>query len=187
MEIMTTPQTDSCNNCHIVSKYYNEVAVFVRSRVPSREDGEDILQNVFYRFARTNQLALPVDLVLPWLFRVAQNLITDFWRKRKSVLFSEINDEETEEVLSLLISDKSDQPELIHLQNLFWNQFQQALAELSSEQREIFEQTEIQGESFCEISERTGTNINTLLSRKRYAVQHLREKLRDIHNTLIER
>jgi RNA polymerase sigma factor (sigma-70 family) len=183
---MNNPQTDNHHHCSIVSKYYNKIAAFVHRRVRSWEDGEDILQNVFYHLARTDQLALPVDLVLPLLFRVARNLITDFWRKRKGVLFSEIEDEETEEILSLLLSDKNDQPELIYLQNLLWDKFRQALNELPFEQQEIFEQTELQGESFREISERTGININTLLSRKRYAVQHLRESLQDIRNAILE-
>jgi RNA polymerase sigma factor (sigma-70 family) len=183
---MSKSPTDNQDHCPIVSKYYNKIAAFVHRRVHSREDGEDILQNVFYHLARTDQLVLPVDLVLPLLFRVARNLITDFWRKRKGVLFSEIEDEATEDILSLLLSDKNDRPELIYLQNLLWEQFRQALNELPSEQRDVFEQTELQGESFREISERTGININTLLSRKRYAVQHLRESLQDIRNAILE-
>jgi RNA polymerase sigma factor (sigma-70 family) len=182
---MSKPQTDNHNLCNLVSKYYNKIAAFVRRRVSSQEDREDILQNVFYHLARMDQLVLPVDLALPLLFRIARNLITDFWRKRKNVLFSEIENDESEEIISLLLSDENDQPELIHLQNILWDEFRQALNELSSEQREIFELTEFQGESFRKISERTGININTLLSRKRYAVQHLRENLQDIRDIIL--
>ncbi|MDR1382678.1 MAG: RNA polymerase sigma factor [Planctomycetaceae bacterium] len=178
--------TDNRNPSNTVSKYYNKIAAFIHRRVRSWEDGEDILQNVFYHLARTDQLALPVDLVLPLLFRVARNAIIDFWRKRKGVLFSEIEDEETEEILSLLLSDEDEQPEWVDLQNLLWDKFRQALNELPPEQREIFEQTERQGESFREISERTGVNINTLLSRKRYAVQYLRESLREVRDLIMD-
>jgi RNA polymerase sigma factor (sigma-70 family) len=149
---MSNLSTDNQNRGNIISQYYNKIAAFIHRRVRSREDGEDILQNVFYHLARTDQLALPVDAVLPLLFRVARNLIIDFWRKRKGVLFSEMEDEETEEILSLLLSGEDDQPEWIDLQNLFWNKFRQALNELPPEQCVIFEQTELQCESFREIS-----------------------------------
>ncbi|MDR0705566.1 MAG: sigma-70 family RNA polymerase sigma factor [Planctomycetaceae bacterium] len=179
---MNDPQSDNRNDLDIVSQYYEKIATFVHRRVHSWEDGEDILQDVFCRFASMDQTAIPTKLVLPWLFRVAQNLVINFWCKRKCLLFSEIEDEKTDEVLSWFLSDEKDQPELIHLQNIFWDRFCLALAELPLEQRDIFEWTEIQHESFRKISERTGIKINTLLSRKRYAVQYLRKQLQDIRD-----
>ncbi len=89
-------------------------------------------------------VAVPVDQALPWLFRVARNLITDFWRKRKGLLFSDSEDDDLEEIAELLASDKSDEPETAYLQELFWTEFRNALSELPSKQRDVFEWTEFE-------------------------------------------
>ncbi len=170
----------------IVARYYKKIATFIHRRVKSHEDGEDILQTVFSRLAETDELALPVDQALPWLFRVARNLITDFWRKRKGLLFSDSEDDDLEEIVELLASEKSDEPETAYLQELFWTEFRNALSELPPEQREVFEMTEFEDLSFREISEQTGVNINTLLSRKRYATEFLRNRLREVRNMIVE-
>ncbi|MDR3182620.1 MAG: RNA polymerase sigma factor [Planctomycetaceae bacterium] len=181
---MSEPAQKNSEQDNIVSRYYGRVAAFVHRRVRSREDGEDILQNVFYRLARTDQLALPVDNALPWLFRVARNLITDFWRKRKGLLFSDTEDD-LEEIVSVLLAEETERPEDVYLQRIFWEKFRSVLAELPSEQREVFELTEFQGQSYREISERSGVNVNTLLSRKRYAVQHLRKHLQEMREMIL--
>ncbi len=102
---------------NIIARYYHKIAAFVHRRVKSHEDGEDILQNVFYQLAKTDEMALPVDQALPWLFRVARNMVTDFWRKRKGILFSDTEDDTLEEIAELLSSEKSDEPEIVYFPN----------------------------------------------------------------------
>jgi RNA polymerase sigma factor (sigma-70 family) len=148
------------------------------------QDSEDIVQDVFYRFIKADHLVLPVDEALPWLFRVARNAIIDFWRKRKGLLFSDTEDDELEEVADLLLADEIDSPEELYLKGIFWETFHAAMNELPPEQQDIVRWTEFDGLSYNEIADKTGVNINTLLSRKRYATKHLRERLKDVRDLI---
>ena len=182
---MNDSSTNNAANETIVTRYYYKIAAFVRRRIKSSDDGEDIVQTVFVRLAEMDEGTLLVDQALPWLFRVARNLITDFWRKRKAVLFSETGDDELCEIAELLLTEQSEQPMEAYLQNVFWSEFRGALSDLPPPQREVFEQTEFEGLSFREISERTGVNINTLLSRKRYATEFLRDRLAAVREMIV--
>ena len=171
---------------NVIARYYSKIATFVKRRIGAWEDGEDIVQDVFMRFLKMDHLVLPVDEALPWLYRVARNRITDFWRKKDVMLFSDSEDEEFAEIAELMLSDQTDAPDAAHLRSVFLEMFQTALNELPPEQREVFERTEFNDETFREISEQSGIGINTLLSRKRYAVLHLRKRLQKIRALILD-
>jgi len=176
------------NVTDIVKKYQGRLKGFIRQRVSSDEDAEDILQNIFYQLANADRLLMPVENVLAWLYTVARNQITDLWRKKKNIPFSELvnNDEDSEilgEIENILLSDP-ETPEDEYIKSIIMSELETALSELPKEQREVFEMTEIQGMSNKEISEKTGVPVNTLLSRKRYAVLYLRERLYDLYYEL---
>jgi RNA polymerase sigma factor (sigma-70 family) len=152
---------------------------FVRRRVADEGDAEDILQDVFYELVEANWLTRPVEQVGAWLFRVARNRIIDFFRKKRPVQF------EAEGIEDLLPSADAG-PEEAYVRSLLWEELEQALAELPEEQRAVFIAHEIEGRSFKELAAETGVSMNTLLSRKRYAVLHLRERLKEINEELGE-
>ena len=150
---------------------------FVRRRVADEGDAEDILQDVFFALVEANWLTRPVEQASAWLFRVARNRITDFFRKKRPVQF------EGEGIEDLLPSADAG-PEEAYVRSLLWEELEQALAELPEEQRAVFIAHEIEGRSFKDLAAETGVSVNTLLSRKRYAVLHLRERLKDINEEL---
>ena len=165
---------------------------FIRKRVASEEDAEDLLQDVLLQFANSYDIVEPIRQVSSWLFTVARNRITDFYRKKKTVSFSSINrgnnseedDGETRFLDSLGLDPEGD-PDTALLRQTVWDTLEEALDELPPEQREVFLWHELDGMSFQEISGMTGFGVNTLLSRKRYAVLHLRERLQTIYDELI--
>jgi len=158
---------------------------FIRKRVPNEADVEDLLQEVFYELVEANRLLMPIDYVTGWLFRVARNRITDLFRKKKPVSFTDaaFEDEEGEllEIEDLLPSPDAG-TEALYLRNRLLDELESALAELPAEQREVFIAHELEGRSFKELSAETGIGVNTLLARKRYAVLHLRKRLQNIHD-----
>jgi RNA polymerase sigma factor (sigma-70 family) len=156
--------------------------------VPDPSDVEDIVQEVFYELVQANRLLMPIDHVTGWLFRVARNRITDLFRKKKPETFSDtsardIGDEdgETLQIEDLLPSLEAG-PEALYVRRVLLDELELALDELPDEQREVFVAHELEGRSFKELSAESGVNINTLLSRKRYAVLHLRERLQSIYD-----
>src|SRR5580698_8940317 len=157
---------------------------FIRRRVPDPRDAEDILQDVFYELVEANRLLMPIDHVAGWLFRVARNRITDLFRKKKPESFSDAAvataDGELLQMEDLLPSPEAG-PEALYLRNLLLDEIEDALDELPAEQREVFIAHEVEGRSFKELSAESGISVNTLLSRKRYAVLHLRKRLRRIY------
>jgi RNA polymerase sigma factor (sigma-70 family) len=163
---------------------------FIRRRIPDEADAEDILQDVFYQFTESFMLE-PIEQVSAWLFRAARNRITDLFRKKKSIPFSRtrLPSEEEDKSLSIqdLLPDPADGPEALYARKIIEAELLEALEELPAEQRETFIMTELEGRSFKEISELTGEGVNTLLSRKRYAVLHLRERLKDLYTEFINR
>jgi len=162
---------------------------FIRKRVNNSEDADDILQEVYYQLADADRLLKPIDQMAAWLFTVARNRITDLYRKKKTVsmpeIFTETDDSGIFSELRNLLFDDGSSPETEYLRSLVWTELEKALDELPEEQRLVFELTELKGLSFKEISEQTGVTVNTLISRKRYAILVLRERLQLIYEELI--
>jgi RNA polymerase sigma factor (sigma-70 family) len=158
---------------------------FIRRRVPNESDVEDLLQEVFYELVEAHRLLKPIDYVTGWLFRVARNRITDLFRKKRPENFADatLQDEEGEllEMEDLLPSPDAG-PEALYLRRVLLEELEHALGELPAEQRGVFVAHELEGLSFKELSVETGVSVNTLLSRKRYAVLHLRRRLQSIHD-----
>jgi len=173
----------------IIRNYGSRLSGFIRKRVRNSEDAEDILQEVYYQLADADRLLKPIDQMAAWLFTVARNRITDLYRKKKTESLPEFLSETEEDYqfaeLSDLMFDNGSTPEDEYLRSLVWIELEKALDELPIEQREVFEFTEMKGLSFKTISEQTGIPVNTLLSRKRYAVLVLRERLQLIYDELI--
>ena len=172
----------------VVEQEQSRLRNFIRRRVPDPGDAEDILQDVFYELVEANRLLMPIEHVTGWLFRVARNRITDLFRKKKPENFSDTavaGSSEDDEGLQLQIEDLLPSPDAgpdaLFVRNLLIDELESALDELPDEQREVFVAHEFEGRSFKEIAADTGVSVNTLLSRKRYAVLHLRERLQTIY------
>jgi RNA polymerase sigma factor (sigma-70 family) len=158
---------------------------FIRRRVADQSDAEDILQDVFYELVETYRLMKPIEQVGAWLFRVARNRITDLFRKKKpDASTNEPVNAENGEFLELedLLPSPESGPEAAYARAVLLEELEDALEELPEEQRDIFVAHEIEGRSFKELAVETGLSVNTLLSRKHYAVVHLRERLRAVYN-----
>src|SRR3982075_2990155 len=158
---------------------------FIRKRVADPSDAEDILQEVFYELVEAYRLMKPIEQVGAWLFRVARNRITDLFRKRKPE--ASTNDPvvaEEGEFLTLedLLPSRDAGPEAAYARTVLLEELEDALDELPDEQREVFLAHEIEGRSFKDLAVETGLSVNTLLSRKHYAVIHLRERLREVYD-----
>src|SRR4051812_5536956 len=160
----------------VVRREQSRLGNFIRRRVPDPRDAEDILQDVLYRLVEANRLLMPIEHVTAWLFRVARNRITDLFRKQ--------DPQPNEDVLELedLLPSPDAGPDALYARSVLLDELDLALDELPDEQREVFIAHEFEGRSFKEISAETGVNVNTLLSRKRYAVLHLRERLQSIYD-----
>jgi RNA polymerase sigma factor (sigma-70 family) len=169
----------------VVKREQSRLRNFIRRRVPDPLDAEDILQDVFYRLVEANRLLMPIERVTGWLFRVARNRITDLFRKKEPENFSEIEPaDEGGELLQFesLLPSSDAGPEALFARGVLLDEMELALDELPEEQREVFVAHEFDGRSFKELSEQTGVNVNTLLSRKRYAVRHLRARLQRVYD-----
>jgi RNA polymerase sigma factor (sigma-70 family) len=160
---------------------------FIRRRVPDPRDAEDILQDVFYELVEANRLLMPIDHVTGWLFRVARNRITDLFRKKRpeSVSDTAVAGEDDERLrLEDLLPSPDAGPEALYARHVLLDELELAVDELPGEQREVFVAHELEGRSFKEMAADTGVSVNTLLSRKRYAVRHLRERLQGTYDAL---
>jgi len=169
----------------IVAAERSRLRNFIRRRVPDPSDAEDIVQEVFYELIEANRLLMPIGHVTGWLFRVARNRITDLFRKKKPESFSrQAVEDEDGELLRIedLLPSPDAGPEALYFRNVLLDELEFALSELPGEQREVFVAHELEGRSFKELSAASGVSVNTLLSRKRYAVLHLRERLQSIHD-----
>jgi RNA polymerase sigma factor (sigma-70 family) len=169
----------------IVAEERSRLRNFIRKRVPDPSDAEDIVQEVFYELVEANRLLMPIQHVTGWLFRVAHNRITDLFRKKKPEAFSDAAVEgEDGELLRIedLLPSPDAGPEALYFRNVLLDEMEFALDELPDEQREVFVAHELEGRSFKEMAAEIGVSMNTLLSRKRYAVLHLRERLQSIHD-----
>jgi RNA polymerase sigma factor (sigma-70 family) len=171
----------------VVKREGSRLRNFIRRRVPDPFDAEDILQDVFYKLVEANRLLMPIEHVTGWLFRVARNRITDLFRKKKPQSFADAKGEdESGELLQIedLLPSPEAGPEAAYVRNMLLEELELALEELPDEQREVFVGHELEGRSFKEMAEETGVSVNTLLSRKRYAVLRLRERLQSIYDEL---
>lgn len=181
-------QSSGKNITSVISQFGKRLLGFIRQRVSNEADAEDILQDVWYQLTTTVDTE-PIEQVGSWLFTVARNKITDRYRKKKPESLDNLLggfDEESEGPdLSAILLDNSQNPEAIHLRSLFWKTLQEALQELPEEQKSVFVWNELGDLSFKEIAEMTGENVNTLLSRKRYAVLYLRERLLTLYEEII--
>ncbi|MEL6537558.1 MAG: RNA polymerase sigma factor [Bacteroidota bacterium] len=157
---------------------------FISRRIPNEEEAEDVLQDVFYQLLETLQRMVPVRQVLPWLFQVSRNKIADRYRKSEARPAAESLSEAEESFLASWLGNTSDGPEDTLFREGIWEAFQQALGELPDHQRWVFEQHELEGRSFKELAADTGESVNTLLSRKRYAVLYLRDVLQNWYDDL---
>jgi len=158
---------------------------FIRRRVADRGEAEDILQDVFYELVEAYRMMKPVEQVTAWLFRVARNRIIDVFRKKKrdaSRIDPEMFSENGEaRLLEELLPSPQAGPDLLYARSILREALERALDELPPEQRDVFVAHELMGYTFKELAEQSGIAVNTLLSRKHYAVKHLRERLRAIH------
>jgi RNA polymerase sigma factor (sigma-70 family) len=171
----------------VVEREQSRLRNFIRRRVPDPRDAEDILQDVFYELVEANRLLMPIEHVTGWLFRVARNRITDLFRKKRPERFSDtaVADEGDERLqLEDLLPSPDAGPEALYARNVLLGELELAVDELPEEQREVFVAHELEGRSFKEMAAETGVSVNTLLSRKRYAVRHLRARLQSIYDEL---
>jgi len=173
------------NITQVINDYSKRLLGFIRKRVSNEADAEDILQDVFYQFIGNTE---PIEQLTSWLFTVTRNKITDRQRKKKPDLIEDVymNVEDDESLnWSELFFDTQDNPETEYLRSLFWDALNNALDELPEEQKVVFVLNELEGVPFKIIAEQTGETINTLISRKRYAVLHLRERLQVLRDELL--
>jgi len=188
-QTMTISVTDKPkqNIIQAVRDYGKRLFYFIRGRVNTDEDAEDILQDVWYQFSNVMN-SEPIEQTSAWLYRVARNRIIDKYRRQDPDSLEEMfaDDENGEFNFSELLLAGDENPETEHLRNLFWEQLFAALDELPEEQKKVFVLNELEDISFNEIAERTGEKINTLISRKRYAVLHLRKRLEQLRKDILE-
>jgi len=159
---------------------------FIRRRVSDPGDAEDVLQDVLSALVEANRLLMPIEHVTGWLFRVARNRITDLFRKKRPQALGEASlaDDEDEARLDDLLPSPDAGPDALYARGVLLHELELALAELPAEQRAVFVAHELEGRSFKEMAAETGTSVNTLLSRKRYAVLRLRERLQDVYDEI---
>lgn len=165
-----------------VAKESNRLLNFIKSRVSDQEDAEDILQDVFIQLWQGYQTIESIEKVTAWMFRVARNKIVDLYRKKKPDSFSAIerpgqSDDSEPLLLAEILQDNEGDPDDVYTRELIWDSIEEVLADLPKAQRDVFVWHELEGLSFKEMEEKTGDSINTLLSRKRYAIQYLRKRL----------
>lgn len=173
----------------IFRKYQAQLKGFIAKRVSSKEDCEDILQNVFYQFMKSDQEDNPIEQIASWLYSVARNQIIDRSRKHREEEMPYLSNNEDDGTflreLSELMPDKDQSPEMDFIRSTVWEELENALLELPGEQRSVFELTELEGIPFKEIAESTGIPVNTLISRKRYAILFLRKRLYSLYEDIL--
>jgi RNA polymerase sigma factor (sigma-70 family) len=176
-----------------IAEYQPKLKSFIRGKVANREDAEDILQDVLFQFVKTVNIALsPIEQVSAWLYRVARNMIVNhnIKKREEQIPLCQNNDDDADILQDFSESlfnetSSSPEPEMEYLRTLIWSELEAALAELSPEQRSIYELTEFDGIPVKEIAKTTGVPVNTLLSRKHYAVLHLRKRMKYLYEDII--
>jgi RNA polymerase sigma factor (sigma-70 family) len=183
---MSPTESEKIGNVYKVER--SKLLGYIRSRVPDKVEAEDILQDVFYQLTVGFNDIRRIETLTAWLYKVADNRITDLFRKKRPVRIdykdNAKNDDEGPLSLEEILPSLGSEPEDEDIKEMIWETIEDTLAELPREQREVFIASEFEDKSFREISEKTGIGINTLISRKRYAVLALREKLNELYNLL---
>jgi RNA polymerase sigma factor (sigma-70 family) len=171
----------------VITRERSRLLNFIRRRVPDPLDAEDILQDVYFRLVEANRLLMPIDHITGWLFRVARNRITDLFRRKTPERFGDVfsadEDDELMQVEDLLPSPDAG-PDALYARHVLLDELTLAVDELPRDQRAVFVAHELEGRSFKEIAAETGVSVNTLLSRKHYAILHLRKRLQSIYDEL---
>ena len=184
-QMRTLKRTNKVNVTVAFTDYRKRLLNFIRSRVSRIEDAEDILQEVFYQFSRVNDKLYPIENTTAWLYRAARNRIINQYKKKKDEPLSVFNDEGGEEYIydeiAEILYGEEKTPETELFRSLVFEEIQAALAGLPKEQREVFEMTELLDFSVKEVAEKTKTPVNTVLSRKHYAVKFLRKRLEGLY------
>ena len=176
------------NILQAVKDYSNRLFSFIRSKVGTDEDAEDILQDVWYQFSNVSATE-SIEQVSGWLFAVARNRITDKYRRQQPALLDDFSYEDEEgqfHIQEILLADESD-PATTQLKELFWEKLLEALDELPDNQRQAYVWNELEDMTLQQIAGKSGENLKTIISRKRYAVQHLRKRLQYLYNELINK
>jgi RNA polymerase sigma factor (sigma-70 family) len=171
----------------VIKRERSRLRNFIRRRVADPRDVEDILQDVFYRLVEANRLLMPIDHITGWLFRVARNRIIDLFRRTKTESFADrivAGDEHDELHFEDLLPSPDAGPDAEYARKVLLDELELAIDELPKEQRDVFVAHELEGRSFEKIAGETGVSVNTLLSRKRYAVLRLRRRLQSIYDEL---
>jgi RNA polymerase sigma factor (sigma-70 family) len=169
-----------------IKKYSNQIFGFIKTKVSNTDDAKDILQDVWYQLSRLTNID-DIESMSGWLFRVTKNRITDQYRKKKPEPFTnfELNGDDGDiPFKDILLADDSNNPELAMFKDLFWDELNKALNELPINQKEVFILNEIENMTLQEIADQTATGIKTIISRKGYAVKHLRERLSHLYKEL---
>ena len=173
----------------IVEREQGRLKNFIRKWLPQEADVEDVLQDVFFELVEAQRLMTPIQQTAAWMFRVARNRITDLFRRRHKEALRQSpldpNRDDDPPGLEQWLPSGEDGPEALFARRVLLEELDLALEELPPEQREVFIAHELEGRSFKELSEATGLGVNTLISRKHYAVLHLRKRLRAIHEEYV--
>lgn len=179
-------QKNSKSVTDLIKTYSGQLLRFVKGRVKRDEDAEDILQEVWFQFSRLTNID-ELENVGAWLFRVTRNKITDSYRKSKTEALDEmVEDGEEGEfpIRQLLLADDSQDPELKMFKDIFWDELMKALDELPEKQRKVFLLNEMEDKTLQEIADMEGEKLKTIISRKGYAVKHLRLRLKSLYDEL---
>ena len=174
----------------VIAKERPRLRNFIRRRVANDADADDLLQDVLAELVQAYRVLMPIEFVTGWLYRVARNRITDLFRKKRPEAFSDaLQEDEDGDLLDVgdLLPSPEAGPETEYFRSVLLEELQRALAELPSEQRDVFVAHELEGRSFKELAAESGASVNTLLSRKRYAVLHLRKRLQTVHDDFLEK
>jgi len=184
LELIMTSKNQ--NIVQTVGQYGKQLLGFIRTKVNTDEDAEDILQDVWYQYSNLNELDA-IESVSGWLYRVAKNKITDRFRKKKTENLEDYSYENEEGEINfkeILLSD-TQKPEDSFFKKMFWEELMDALEDLPAKQREAFIQSELEDKTMQQIADESGENIKTIISRKGYAVKFLRERLTDLYNDFL--
>jgi RNA polymerase sigma factor (sigma-70 family) len=186
-EMISMAENKKLHIVQTVKEYGNRLFGFIRGKVNTDEDAEDILQDVWYQLSNTSATDT-IEQLSGWLFTVARNKITDKYRKQKPALIDDIfsNDEDDDMPFTDILLATEDHPEANNLKALFWEELMAALEELPEAQKEVFVLNELEDMTLQQIADKKGENIKTIISRKRYAVQHLRKRLQYLYNDLLD-
>ncbi|HHB52319.1 MAG TPA: sigma-70 family RNA polymerase sigma factor [Saprospiraceae bacterium] len=170
-----------------IKSYGSKLFNFIKSKINSVEDTEDILQEVWYQFSRLTNLD-EIENISGWLYSVSRNKVTDFYRKKKTKSLEDYTIEDSEgnfSINEILLIDTSNDPELSFFQEVFWSELMKAIDELPEKQKLVYVMNELEDKTLKEIAELTDENIKTIISRKGYAAKHIRKKLQPLYDELL--